>query len=104
MASTVREFVYQMYSLITANSPTVPLHGNDESLAIRVMNQILTNYASSGLLLTIARTVSVPINLGVKYIQFVSPSFVGPVTTQTETVTLTAASNQITVADGSIYS
>ncbi len=104
MATTVREFVYQMYRLITASSPTVPLHGDDESLAIRVLNQILKNYASSGLLLTIAKTVTVDINLPVKEIYFTSPDYVGPVTTQTETVTLTKASNAITVADGSIYS
>jgi hypothetical protein len=103
MATTVREFVYQMYRLITASSPTVPLHGDDESLAIRVLNQILKNYASSGLLLTIAKTVTVDINLPVKEIYFTSPDYVGPVTTQTETVTLTKASNAITVADGSIY-
>jgi hypothetical protein len=104
MTSTVREFVFQMYRLITASSPTVPLHGDDESLAIRVLNQILTNYASSGLLLTIAKTVNVDINLPVKEIWFVSPDYVGPVTTQQETVTLTAISPSFTVVDGSIYS
>ncbi len=104
MASTVREFVYQMYRLITASSPTVPLHGDDEKLAIRVLNQILSNYASTGLLLTIAKTVTVPINLPVKEIYFVSQDYVGPVTTQQETCTLTAASPTFNVADGSIYS
>jgi len=104
MSSTVREFVFQMYSLITASSPTVPLQGSDESLAIRVLNQILSSYASSGLLLPIAKTVSVNISLPVKQIMFVSPDYVGPVTTQTETVTLTAASHTITVANGAIYS
>jgi hypothetical protein len=104
MASTVRQFVFQMYRLITASTPTVPLHGDDENLAVRVLNQILTNYASSGLLLTIARTVSVDINLPVKEIWFTSPDYVGPVTTQTETCTLTAASPSFNVADGTIYS
>lgn len=104
MTSTVREFVFQMYRLISASTPTVPLHGDDENLAIRVMNQILTNYASSGLLLTIAKTVSVSINLPVKEIYFVSQDYVGPVTTQQETCTLTAASPSFNVADGSIYS
>lgn len=103
MASTVREFVYQMYRLISAGNPTVPLHGDDEKLAIRVMNQILRNYASSGLMLTIAKTVSVNINLPVKEIYFTDPDYVGEVTTQTETVTLVAASDTFTVADGSIY-
>lgn len=104
MASTVREFIFQMYQLITASNPTIPLHGNDDSLAIRVLNQILTKYASSGLLLTIAKTYTVPINLPVKYIYFTSPNYVGAVTTQTETCTLTAISPSFIVADGSIYS
>lgn len=104
MATTVREFVFDMYRLITASTPTVPLHGDDENLAIRTLNRILKNYASSGLLLTIAQTETVNVNLGVKEIWFTSPDYVGPVTTQTETVTLTAASNTITVADGTIYS
>jgi hypothetical protein len=55
-------------------------------------------------LLTIAKTVSVDINLGVKEVWFTSPDYVGPVTTQQETVTLVAASPSFTVADGTIYS
>jgi hypothetical protein len=104
MASTVRQFVFQMYRLITASTPTVPLHGDDENLAIRVLNQILTNYASSGLLLPIAKTVTVDVNLPVSEIWFVSPDYVGPVTTQQETCTLTAVSPSFTVANGAIYS
>jgi len=103
MATTVREFVFDMYRLITASTPTVPLHGDDENLAIRTMNRIINSYASSGLLLPIAKTETVPINLPVKEIWFTNQDYVGPVTTQTETVTLTAASNAITVADGSLY-
>lgn len=103
MASTVREFIYQMYRLISASNPVIPLHGDDEKLAIRVMNQILVNYASSGLMLTIAQTVSVDINLPMKEIWFTSPDFRGPSSTQTETVGLNAASPQFSVADGSLY-
>ncbi len=103
MASTVREFIYQMYRLISASNPTIPLHGDDEQLAIRVMNQILKNYASSGLMLTIAKTVSVDINLPVKEIYFTDPDYTGPVTTQTEVVNLTAASPSFTVVDGTLY-
>jgi hypothetical protein len=104
MATTVRDFIFQMYRLISASNPVIPLHGDDEQLAIKVMNQILTRYASNGLMLPIAKTFSVDINLGVQEIWFTAPNYVGPVTTQTETVTLTAASNSITVVDGSIYS
>jgi len=103
MASTVRQFIFQMYRLINASNPTIPLHGDDEQLAIRVMNQILNNYASSGLMLTIAKTVSADINLPVKEVWFTPPDFMGPVSEQTETVTLIAVSPNFTVADGSIY-
>lgn len=102
MATTVREFVYQMYRLITASNPVVPLHGDDEKLAIKVMNQILKNYASSGLLLTIAKTVSVPINLPQKEIFFTSEDY--PTTaTQTEQVTLTITDPTFTVVNGALY-
>ncbi len=104
MSTTVREFVFQMYRLITASSPVVPEHGDDQKLAIKVLNQILASYAATGLLLTIAKTVTVDINSPVKEIYFVSPDYVGPVTTQQETCTLTAISPSFTVADGTIYS
>lgn len=103
MSTTVRDFVFQMYRLITASSPVVPEHGDDQNLAIKVLNQILQSYATSGLLLPIAKTVTVDVNLPVKEVWFTSPDYVGPVTTQQETVTLTAISPTITVADGSIY-
>jgi hypothetical protein len=104
MATTVREFVFDMYRLISASTPTVPLHGDDEKLAIRTLNRILESYASTGLLLTIATTVSVDINLPVKEIWFTSPDYVGPVTTQQETCALAAASPIINVVDGTLYS
>lgn len=103
MATTVREFVFDMYRLITASTPTVPLHGDDENLAIRTLNRILMSYAATGLLLTIAKTATVNINLPVKEIYFTSPNYVGPVTTQQETCTLTAVSPSFPVADGAIY-
>ncbi len=76
---TVREFIYQMYRLINASNPTTPLHGDDQELAILVLNQILQEYASSGLLITISKTVSVPIIQGVKEIIFTNPDYVPPV-------------------------
>lgn len=102
MASTVREFIYQMYRLISASNPTIPLHGDDENLAIRVMNQILRNYASSGLMLTIAKTVSVDINLPIKEVYFTQPDY-STVSTLNEIVVLTTASPSFTVIDSSVY-
>lgn len=103
MALTVRQFIYQMYRLISAGSPVVPLHGDDQSLALQVMNEIFLSYASSGLMLTIAQTVQSPINLGIKYIYFVNPDY--PLySTQMEIVTLTSGLPTFTVLNGTIYS
>src|ERR1700679_2646360 len=74
-AITVREFVLQMYRLISASNPTVPLHGDDEKLAVRVLNQLMQSYASSGLMLTIAKTISVPVNLGKSRVLFTDPNY-----------------------------
>jgi hypothetical protein len=56
------------------------------------------------LLLTIAQTVEVDINMPVSEIWFTPTDYVGPVTTQQETVTLTAISPTITVVNGALYS
>lgn len=102
MALTVREFVYQMYRLISAGNPVIPLHGDDENLAIRVLNLLLQSYASSGLMLTVAKTVSATINLPIKEIFFTPPTY-STVTTNTEIVTLALGSPSFSVADSSIY-
>ena len=65
---TSREFVAQAYRLISADSPTVPLHGSDLSLGIRILNQLLESYAATGLMITVAKTVSLPIEIGQEYI------------------------------------
>jgi hypothetical protein len=102
MSLTVREFCFQMYRLITASNPTIPLQGDDESLAIRVLNQIMNSYASSGLMLTIAQTVSANINLPLKEIWFTGTDF-STTTTTTEIVVLTSGLPTFTVVNSSIY-
>lgn len=102
MEFTVREFVFQMYRLISASNPTIPLHGDDMKLAIRVLNQLLASYASTGLMLTIAKTVSVNINTPISQIYFTDADY-ATTTTQTEIVTLTMTSPSFTVANGGLY-
>ena len=102
MIQTVREFLFQMYRLINASNPTIPLHGDDESLALTVLNQLLDYYSSTGLMLTIAKTVSVDINLPINQIFFTDPNY-STVTTTTEIVTLSIGSPSFTVVDSSIY-
>lgn len=99
---TVRQFVFQMYRLISASNPTIPLHGDDEKLAITVLNQLLSSYASSGLMTTIAQTVSVNINTPQNQIFFTDANY-STTTTQTEIVTLITTSPSFTVANGTLY-
>lgn len=103
MALTVREFVLQMYRLISASNPTIPLHGDDEKLAVRILNQIMQSYASSGLMLTVAKTVTVPINNGIFNVVFTDPSF-PTTTTQTVVATLTSGLPTFNVVNPSLYS
>jgi hypothetical protein len=66
--ATVREFIRQSYRLINPSNPTQPLHGDDLELGILVLNQLLQYYASNGLMLTIAHTVSTAVGIGIKYV------------------------------------
>lgn len=61
---TVRQFIFQAYRLINASNPTVPLHGDDQKLGLEVLNQLLQSYAATGLLITIADTVSCALSIG----------------------------------------
>ena len=58
MTQTVREFITDCYSPISASSPTVPLHGNDLSKGVQFMNELLAYYAANGLLMTVNKEVS----------------------------------------------
>lgn len=74
MAQTVKQFLDQSYRLISANTPTVPLHGDDLQVGITIMNQLLAYYASTGLLLTIAKTESMMLSIGQQFVTFGSPT------------------------------
>lgn len=68
MTVTVRDFVFQFYRLISAHNPTVPLHGDDQKLGIQILNQLLQSYASTGLLITIAKQIAVPLSIGQDFV------------------------------------
>lgn len=73
MAETVKHFVTQTYRLINPSNPTVPLHGNDLQQGIEILNELLDFYASTGLMLTIAKEVNIPLTIGQQYV-VVGPS------------------------------
>jgi hypothetical protein len=62
--TTTRQFLTQSYRLISAANPTQPLHGDDLSLGLTVLNQLLQSYASTGLLVTISRTEQTILQIG----------------------------------------
>jgi hypothetical protein len=74
-AQTVKNFIEDAYQLISANSPTVPLHGNDMSRAVHFLNNLIKFYSSSSLLLTISKKVEFQIQIGQQFITFGDPSY-----------------------------
>lgn len=102
MAYTTRDFAFQVYRLISASNPVIPLHGDDEKLCIQVLNQLIQFYAATGLMLTIAKTVTCPINIGTEVVRFVGNNYPTD-TIMTELVVLVTTSPSFTVFDGTIY-
>src|SRR6266568_3973242 len=102
MAYTFRDFAFQMYRLISASNPTVPLHGDDEKLCLQVLNQLMQAYAGNGQMLTVAKTLTCPINNGDNTIRFVGNNYPTD-TIVTELVVLTTSSPSFTVVNGTIY-
>lgn len=102
MAYTFRDFAFQMYRLISASNPTTPLHGDDEKLCLQVLNQLAQSYAGNGQMLTIAKTVTCPINNGIHLVRFVDNNYPTD-TIRRELVVLTLNSPSFTVQDGTLY-
>lgn len=76
MAQTVKEFVTDSYQLISASSPTVPLHGNDVSKGVQFLNQLLRAYSGTGLMLTVAKEVTFTVAIGQSEITFGDATYV----------------------------
>jgi hypothetical protein len=102
MTYTFRDYAFQVYRLINASNPTLPLHGDDQKLCLQVLNQLMQSYAGNGLMLTIAKTLKCPINNGIHTVRFVDNNYPTDTTT-TEIVQLSSMSQSFTVADGTLY-
>lgn len=70
MVQTVKEFVNDAYQLITAQSPTVPLAGNDFNKGLQFLNELIASYSGTGLLLTVATEVSTNVVTGQMFVEF----------------------------------
>ena len=67
---TTRQFVRDAYKLINPSNPSQVLHGFDENDAIRYLNDILQGYAGAGVLITIAKQISIPLTVGQEFVTF----------------------------------
>lgn len=76
MSQTVKGFVQDSYQLISASSPTVPLHGNDMSKGIQFLNELMDSYSSTGLMTTIAQHITFTLPIAQQEITFGSPTFI----------------------------
>ena len=76
MTQTVKQFLEDSYQLVSASTPTTPLHGNDMSKGVQYMNQMLNQFAATGLLTTIAREIVFPLLNGQSILTFGSPTYI----------------------------
>lgn len=72
---TVREFLNDSYQLVSASSPNVGLHGNDQSKGLQFLNELLSYYSGTALMLTIAKQVDFVMSIGQREVTFADPSF-----------------------------
>lgn len=74
-AQPVREFVDDCYRLVSASSPTVPLHGSDLQKGIQFMNELLKYYSAVAMMTTIAKKVSFNVIAGQQFVTFGDPTY-----------------------------
>jgi hypothetical protein len=76
VAQTVKGFVQDSYQLVSASSPTVPLHGNDISKGIQFLNELLQAYSATGLMITIAKHITFTLPIAQQEITFGAPDYI----------------------------
>lgn len=76
MVQTVKGFVQDSYQLISASSPTTPLHGDDMSKGVQFLNELLNAFSSTGLMTTIARHITFTLPIAQEEVTFGSPTYV----------------------------
>lgn len=70
MAQTVKEFLDDAYQLVSASSPTVPLKGNDTSKGMQFLNELLSSFSGTGLMITVDKEISTAVIAGQMFVTF----------------------------------
>src|SRR5665213_1454034 len=73
---SVREFVTDSYQIIDPSTPTVPLHGNDLSQGIKILNRVLGQYSATGLMITVSKQVDFSVLALQGEILFTEPDYI----------------------------
>lgn len=75
---TVNDFIQDSYQLISANTPTASLQGNDLQKGIQFLNELIQSYGSDSLALTIAKKIELTVQIGQLFVTFADTGFVVP--------------------------
>lgn len=87
-AQPVKQFVSDAYQLISANSPTVPLHGDDTLKGVQFLNELVKMYSARGILTTIAQKITFDVAIGQQFVTFGDATY-----TPTPNITIGRLSN-----------
>lgn len=81
-AQNVKGFIEDAYQLVSASSPTVPLHGNDNLKGIQFLNELIASYSANGLMTPIAKQVDFTMSIGQQFVTFADASYTPPADVQ----------------------
>jgi hypothetical protein len=76
MSQTVKAFIQDSYQLISASSPTVPLHGDDTLKGVQFLNELLNYFSATGLLTPIAQHITFTLPIGQEEVTFGDPTYI----------------------------
>ena len=74
-AQSVRGFLNNAYMLINPANPTQPLVGNNQSLGVQFLNEHVSAYSGTGLMITVAKQVDFTMSIGQQFVTFADANY-----------------------------
>jgi len=74
-AQSVRGFLKNAYMLIDPNNPTQPLPGDTQILGLQFLNELISSYSGTGLMLTVAKQVDFTMSIGQQFVTFADANY-----------------------------
>ncbi len=69
MVQTVKAFVNDSYQIVSANSPTIGLQGNDLTKGVQFLNELVSSFSGTGLMITVDKEIETAV---IAFQQFVT--------------------------------